>query len=460
MKTRMLRVPVVGSLPEKVEMFRRAIRRQLEGEEYDVVHLRSAWGGRAVAGRHHRAAGLRDRPLARGRAARRRRGARRGARRRGAAVPRARRPHPGADRDGARRPDHARARRRASRWCRPASTSTSFDWEPAAAYDRSQRVLYAGRIGGGRGVRTLLRALQHGPPPPAGQAGPRRRRRRRLRAAPRRGHRRRRARPTTSSASAPSSTTTCRASSPRRPCAWPRRRPTPSARWPRSPPSSSSTWPAAAPWSRRAARRCRRSSPTGRRPALRARRRDGPGAPARPPPRRRRPARAAGRGRLRPRARAPSGVGRRAAACSRPTRASCRRRSGPPAAGGVAHRRLALAPRHHHRRAAPCRTTVPLDGARRRRAVGRDLHSAAASPSSRSCAGEIVIEIDAPLPERATSCATPSRRPSATTTATPGSSWPSAPPLGFDKRQPPTRKPSSDLCVRRKPQVKMRAGRG
>src|SRR5213080_1818652 len=48
MKTRMLRVPVVGSLPEQVDMFRRAIRRQLEGEEYDVVHLRSAWGGKAV----------------------------------------------------------------------------------------------------------------------------------------------------------------------------------------------------------------------------------------------------------------------------------------------------------------------------------------------------------------------------------------------------------------------------
>src|SRR5688572_25395200 len=49
MKTRMLRVPVGhGSLGEKVEAFSRAIRRQLEGEEYDVIHLRSAWGGRAV----------------------------------------------------------------------------------------------------------------------------------------------------------------------------------------------------------------------------------------------------------------------------------------------------------------------------------------------------------------------------------------------------------------------------
>src|SRR5260370_34434300 len=47
MKTRMLRVPVVGSLPEQVDMFRRAVRRQLEGEEDEVIHLRSAWGGRA-----------------------------------------------------------------------------------------------------------------------------------------------------------------------------------------------------------------------------------------------------------------------------------------------------------------------------------------------------------------------------------------------------------------------------
>ncbi len=49
MKTRMLRVPLgSGSLAEQVEAFRRAIRRQLQGEEYDVVHLRSAWGGSAV----------------------------------------------------------------------------------------------------------------------------------------------------------------------------------------------------------------------------------------------------------------------------------------------------------------------------------------------------------------------------------------------------------------------------
>lgn len=48
MGTRMLRVPVAGLLAEQVEVFRRALRRQLESEEYDLVHLRSAWGARAL----------------------------------------------------------------------------------------------------------------------------------------------------------------------------------------------------------------------------------------------------------------------------------------------------------------------------------------------------------------------------------------------------------------------------
>ena len=49
MKARMLRVPVgSGSLVDQAEAFGRALKRQLEGEEYDVVHLRSAWGARAV----------------------------------------------------------------------------------------------------------------------------------------------------------------------------------------------------------------------------------------------------------------------------------------------------------------------------------------------------------------------------------------------------------------------------
>ena len=49
-KARMLRVPVGGGgLVEQAEAFGRALRRQLEGEEYDIVHLRTAWGARASA---------------------------------------------------------------------------------------------------------------------------------------------------------------------------------------------------------------------------------------------------------------------------------------------------------------------------------------------------------------------------------------------------------------------------
>lgn len=46
MGTRMLRVPVgTGGLAAEVDAFRRAVRRQLEGADYDVVHFRSAWAG-------------------------------------------------------------------------------------------------------------------------------------------------------------------------------------------------------------------------------------------------------------------------------------------------------------------------------------------------------------------------------------------------------------------------------
>lgn len=45
-RTRMLRVPVgSGNRLEQVEAFRRAVRRQLEGAEYDLIHFRSAYGG-------------------------------------------------------------------------------------------------------------------------------------------------------------------------------------------------------------------------------------------------------------------------------------------------------------------------------------------------------------------------------------------------------------------------------
>jgi glycosyltransferase involved in cell wall biosynthesis len=46
---RLLRVPVVEEgLRERVESFRRALRRQVEGAEYDVVHFRDGWSGSLV----------------------------------------------------------------------------------------------------------------------------------------------------------------------------------------------------------------------------------------------------------------------------------------------------------------------------------------------------------------------------------------------------------------------------
>ena len=51
LNARMLRVPV-GDVPirEQVEVFRRAVRRQVEGNEYEVIHFRSAFGGKPVCG--------------------------------------------------------------------------------------------------------------------------------------------------------------------------------------------------------------------------------------------------------------------------------------------------------------------------------------------------------------------------------------------------------------------------
>ncbi|MCP4445906.1 MAG: glycosyltransferase [Myxococcales bacterium] len=44
--TRYLRVPLPGGdLSSQIEVFRRALRRQLEGAEYDVVHFRDGWSG-------------------------------------------------------------------------------------------------------------------------------------------------------------------------------------------------------------------------------------------------------------------------------------------------------------------------------------------------------------------------------------------------------------------------------
>ncbi len=52
-KHRLLRVPIGGTYMEKVESFQRAISRQLDGDEYDVIHFRSPWEGHILAQNRH-----------------------------------------------------------------------------------------------------------------------------------------------------------------------------------------------------------------------------------------------------------------------------------------------------------------------------------------------------------------------------------------------------------------------
>ena len=162
MKTRMLRVPVVGSLGEQVEMFRRAIRRQLEGEEYDVVHLRSAWGGLAVlAG----ASGKLVYEVARSTEGEPR------AADAGLALELAAEEQLCLEKaDLVLVPTHsareslvARGLGQRVQIVPPGVDVDHFDWEPSlltgAAANEVPRVLYSGKIAGGRGVRLLMRAL-------------------------------------------------------------------------------------------------------------------------------------------------------------------------------------------------------------------------------------------------------------------------------------------------------------
>src|SRR5262249_18266828 len=52
LKARLLRVPAhAQSLADQIDAFRRAVRRQLDGEEYDVVHFRDAWSGLPICER-------------------------------------------------------------------------------------------------------------------------------------------------------------------------------------------------------------------------------------------------------------------------------------------------------------------------------------------------------------------------------------------------------------------------
>ncbi|HEX4460391.1 MAG TPA: glycosyltransferase, partial [Polyangia bacterium] len=162
MKTRMLRVPVVGSLGEQVEMFRRAIRRQLEGEEYDVVHLRSAWGGLAVlAG----ASGKLVYEVARSTEGEPR------AADAGLALELAAEEQLCLEKAdlvlvptlSARESLVQRGLGERVQVVPPGVDVDHFDWEPSlltgAAANEVPRVLYSGKIAGGRGVRLLMRAV-------------------------------------------------------------------------------------------------------------------------------------------------------------------------------------------------------------------------------------------------------------------------------------------------------------
>jgi glycosyltransferase involved in cell wall biosynthesis len=158
-RTRMLRVPVgQGSLGEQVEAFRRAIRRQFEGDEYDVVHLRSAWGGHAVVASLPESARLvyevarstEGEPRAADEAL-----AGKLAEEEAACLARA---------DLVLVPTETARRHLVSRGIdrvrviAPGVNIDHFDWEPPVE-DGVVRVLYAGRLAAGRGVRLLLRAV-------------------------------------------------------------------------------------------------------------------------------------------------------------------------------------------------------------------------------------------------------------------------------------------------------------
>jgi glycosyltransferase involved in cell wall biosynthesis len=160
MRTRMLRVPVgTGSLAEQIEVFRRAVRRQLEGVDYDVVHFRCPWGGRPVCERKGELGARMVFEVARS---------------------------PEGDPMGSDRELVSRLARD-ERFCleradqiiasseagaaylrrrglgsrievmRPGVDIDEFDWEPAAELD-PPRVLYVGRVGPARGVRLMLEA--------------------------------------------------------------------------------------------------------------------------------------------------------------------------------------------------------------------------------------------------------------------------------------------------------------
>ncbi len=163
MKTRMLRVPVGhGPLGEQVEAFRRAIKRQLEGEEYEVVHVRSAWGGRAVL------QGVQAPMKVVYEVARSTEGEPRAADAQLAASLAEEEAECLTHADLVLVPtENARGHllktdpRDGRVFVVPPGVDIDhFDWEPAPSGDASHKIVYAGRISAGRGVRLLLGAVE------------------------------------------------------------------------------------------------------------------------------------------------------------------------------------------------------------------------------------------------------------------------------------------------------------
>jgi glycosyltransferase involved in cell wall biosynthesis len=160
-KTHMLRVPVGRErLAENVEVFHRAIRRQLEGEDYDVVHLRSAWGARAVL------AGMPAPGRVVYEVARSTEGEPRAADEALAAALAAeealcleRADLVLVPTEDARRHLAARGLGGRVEVVPPGVDVDHFDWEPSPPVDAVPRVLYAGQIAPGRGVRLLAEAV-------------------------------------------------------------------------------------------------------------------------------------------------------------------------------------------------------------------------------------------------------------------------------------------------------------
>lgn len=154
---RILRVPVQsGDIRAHIAAYRRALRRQLEGADYDVVYFRDAWAGGPVLEMKAQLGYATVFDAARGPIS----GSAR--RRQGALLP----PQIGclqaadlvlAGTEQAREHFAQLTRKEKIHVVPPGVDIDQFDWDEAP--DGPPRVLYVGTIAPGRGVRVLLRAM-------------------------------------------------------------------------------------------------------------------------------------------------------------------------------------------------------------------------------------------------------------------------------------------------------------